>query len=160
LGGGGSSNIPFWSRDFRFGGFGGRYYYTTGANSGFVASQFTLTTADDIPTIHSSSITSPAGWTIFKDVTITNIKLNYSTLYSETYVCYLVVKRFPAGVETNSILWTSADIVTTASSIGSLDVTGLSISLNENDRIYIVTTRTATTEGAVTGIMLSIGLYE
>ena len=158
--GGGSSNIPFWSRDFRFEGFGGRYYYTRGANSGFVASQFTSTTADDIPTIHSSSITSPAGWTIFKDVTITNIKLNYSTLYSETYVCYLVVKRFPAGVETNSILWTSADIVTTASSIGSLDVTGLSISLNENDRIYIVTTRTATTEGAVTGIMLSIGLYE
>lgn len=157
--GGGGSNIPFWSKGFVFSGFAGRYYYSKGDKDGGNASVFISTSADNLPTIFN--VTEPvSGFTIGKSTTITNIRLDYSTLFAETYKCYLVVKRFPSGVETNSTLWTSDDIITTASSIGSQNKTGLSISLQAGDRLFVVTTRTATTEGATTGIALTLSMYE
>ena len=156
--GGGGSVAPVYKNDGIYGGFAGRYY-TLRSEADTSASSFHTSSADNLGTLFA--VTSQyAGQTIYKPSTITNIKLNYSTQFAETYICYLVVKRVAGTVETNSILWTSPDLVNGALSEGSLDTTGLSISLLENDRLFTVTLRTATTEGAATGIALSIALYE
>jgi len=155
--GGGSAPVLY--NDSLYGGFSGRYY-TKRSSKDTSANTFYQTSATNLGSLYN--ITTPfSGQTIFTPSTVTNIKINYSALFAETYICYLIVKRIDGGgVETNTELWNSGNIVTTASNGGSIDVTGLSISLLANDRLFVSTIRTATTESVATGFSLSIALYE
>jgi hypothetical protein len=157
LGGGGSSVIKI---NTSYSGFSGRYYLQKSTIDDS-ATTFYQTAPDNLGTIWNSTVVnSYSGYSVMEASTVTSIKLNYSTLFAETYTAYVVVKRVPAGVETNTVLWTSADIVTSASSVGNSTTTGLSISLQANDRLFFPVIRTATTEGTATGITLSIELLK
>ena len=157
---GGGGSAPVFYNDGVYGGFASRYYTLRNSKDDYAGISFYQTSPTNIGSLYS--VTNPfSGQTIFTPSTVTNIKINYSTLFAETYICYLIVKRVDGGgVETNTELWNSGNIVTTASSVGSIDATGLSISLLANDRLFVSTIRTATTEGVATGIALSIALYE
>lgn len=152
------SNAPFFSLNNTYGAFSGRYYLSRGGyETG--GSIFYMTSPTNLGTMFSS-IARYSGYSIGKTTKIKNITLSYSTLFDETYVVYLLVKRFPAGVETNTLLWTSPDLVSTANTHNFLNIPDLDIDLLAGDRLFISTLRTATTEGAATTFELGINLYE
>lgn len=154
LGGGGSEII--FQCDFEFGAFESRYYASE-APQAEVQTNFHLTSADNLDTYANEAV----GYGIHKTTTIKEISLIISTEFTEEYTVYLVKKAFPSGVETNTLLWTSANQVLTPDVPVYSRTTGLSISVTEGERIFIVTLRTATDQGAVaTGVDVSIQLKD
>ena len=153
----GGSSGPFFTENWSFSGFPNRYYATELPYNNNYGS-FHTTSPENLDAMDFNSTT---GYYQSEARTITRLKFQALSEFDETYKLYIVSKSFPGGVETNTLLYTSPDIVLTSFDPQNFDLTGLSISIGENDRIYFVTLRTASTLGNVTsGINIALSAYE